>query len=155
MAEGANNPVASAGYSLRPLVKKLGLAAGDRAVFVNEPDTFRAALGDLPDGIKVTTQLRGVKDYVHVFVTRAKDLKRKFERLVPVLEVDGMVWISWPKKASGVATDVDGAVVRSMGLMAGLVDVKVCAVDDVWSGHKFVFRKEDRDSIRAQRGARA
>lgn len=150
-AATANNPVAAAGYSLRPLVKKLGLKEGMRAVFVREPDDFRQSLGDLPDGVKVTSQLRGTKDYIHVFAIKASDLERKLEAVVRVLEVDGMAWISWPKRASGVATDVDGAVVRRLGLAAGLVDIKVCAVDSVWSGHKFVFRKEDRAAIRAER----
>ena len=143
--------MAPAGYSSRPLVKKLGLADGMRAAFVNEPEDFRELLGPLPAGVKPTTQLRGIKDYVHIFATRSKDLERKMSGLVRVLEVDGLAWISWPKKASGVSTDLDGNVVRQIGLVAGLVDVKVCAVDETWSGHKFVFRKEDRPKIAAQR----
>lgn len=145
------NPVARAGYSLRPLIRKLGLKEGDRAVFCNEPDDFRAVLGPLPEGTRVTTQLRGEKDYVHLFGTRARDLERKLESAVRVLQVDGMLWISWPKKSSGVATDLDGATVRRLGQQAGLVDVKVAAVDEVWSGHKFMFRREDRDRVSASR----
>jgi len=130
------------------LIKKLGLVAGARATFVGEPNGFRELLGPLPDGVRVSTQLRRTKDYVHVFVTSASVLRRKLSSVVRVLDADGLAWISWPKKSSGVSTDVDGGTVRQLGLEAGLVDVKVCAVDEVWSGHKFVFRKEERQRIR-------
>lgn len=148
----AGNPVARAGYSVRPLIRKLGIKEGDRAVFCNEPDDFRDSLGTLPEGAHATTQLRGEKDYVHIFSTSAKHLEGKLAAAVPVLAVDGMLWISWPKKSSGVATDLDGAVVRRLGQQAGLVDVKVCAVDEIWSGHKFMFRREDRERVAASRG---
>lgn len=145
------NPVARAGYSPRPLIRKLGIKEGDRAVFCNEPDDFRESLGPLPEGARATTQLRGVKDYVHLFAENAKRLEGKLAAAVRVLDPDGMLWISWPKKSSGVATDLDGAMVRRLGQEAGLVDVKVCAVDEIWSGHKFMFRREDRERIAASR----
>lgn len=148
---GPANPVARAGYSLRPLIRKLGIKEGDRAVFCNEPDDFRESLGPLPAGARATTQLRGVKDYIHVFAEDSKHLEGKLAAAVRVLDPDGMLWISWPKKSSGVATDLDGAVVRRLGQEAGLVDVKVCAVDEIWSGHKFMFRREDRERIAASR----
>ncbi len=154
MSSQQNNPVASAGYSKRPLIQKLGIKAGDRAVFIAEPSDFRAALGPLPEGAKVTSQLRGRKDYIHLFVKNAKVLEGKLQRVVTVLNVDGMAWVSWPKKSSGVETDVDDGVVRRLGLGAGLVDVKVCAIDETWSGLKFMFRKEDRARIQAQREQR-
>ena len=150
--KGAENPVARAGYSPRPLIRKLGINAGDRVVFCNEPDDFRDSLGPLPAGARATTQLRGEKDYVHIFSRNAKHLGGKLASAVPVLAVDGMLWISWPKKSSGVVTDLDGAAVRALGQAAGLVDVKVCAVDETWSGHKFMFRREDRERITASRG---
>ena len=120
-------------------------------MFVAEPPSFREALGPLPEGAKVTSQLRGRKDYIHVFAKNAKVLERKLRSVVTVLDVNGMAWISWPKKSSGVVTNVDDGVVRRLGLAAGLVDVKVCAVDETWSGLKFMFRKEDRARIQAER----
>lgn len=145
------NPVATAGYSPRPLIRKLGIGEGDRVVFCNEPDGFRDALGPLPEGTRLSTRLRGEKDYVHIFSTSLRHLDGRLAAAVPVLAVDGMLWISWPKKSSGVTTDLDGAAVRAAGQAAGLVDTKVCAVDDVWSGHKFMFRREDRERIAASR----
>lgn len=147
MAAGAKNPVARAGYSRRPLVRKLGIKEGDRVVFCNEPDDFRDALGPLPEGARATTQLRDEKDYIHLFCTTARQLEGKLAKAADVLDVDGMLWISWPKRSSGVDTDLDGAAVRRLGQAAGLVDVKVCAVDEIWSAHKFMFRREDRARI--------
>lgn len=122
-------------------------------MFCNEPDDFRDSLGPLPEGTSATTQLRGRKDYIHIFSATSRHLEGKLARATDVLDVDGMLWISWPKKSSGVDTDLDGAAVRRLGQQAGLVDVKVCAVDEIWSGHKFMFRREDRARIvRSRRG---
>ena len=92
----------------------------------------------------VSTALRGEKDYIHLFATRVRDLERRLPTLKRHLSKTGLAWISWPKKASGVPTDLDGNVVRRLGLGTGLVDVKVCAVDADWSGLKFVYRLKDR-----------
>jgi hypothetical protein len=133
-----------AGYSGTPLVKKLGIKPGMRARFVSPPDDYDRTLGALPADVTVVRATRGALDFVHLFVKTTADLERRLPPAKAALARDGMVWISWPKKASGVRTDLTGDVVRSAGLASGLVDVKVCAVDDTWSGLKFVYRKKDR-----------
>jgi len=108
------------------------------------PDSFFRELGKLPDGAEV---LARAKSPVHVavsFVKSRAELTQEFSRLVAVLAADGMLWVAWPKKTSGVATDLNENVIRDIGLPLGLVDIKVCAIDEVWSGLKFVIRKENR-----------
>lgn len=133
-----------AGYSQTPLIKKLGIKPGHRACFLALPDTVRHEIGPLPEGVVESTSLRGRKDYVHLFATKRSDLERRLPTIKAHLEKGGLCWISWPKKTSGVQTDLDGNAVRRTGLAAGLVDIKVCAVDETWSGLKFVFRRDDR-----------
>jgi len=132
----------SFGYSGTPLIKKLGIKPGARLQFVSEPKGFAGLLGELPAGSRSAS--RGALDFAMLFVKSQSDLKKGFARLRDRLEPDGMLWVSWPKKTSGVATDVTEGVVRTFGLESGLVDVKVCAVDDTWSGLKFVRRLKDR-----------
>jgi hypothetical protein len=134
-----------AGYSGTPLAKKLGFKEGFRAGFVNQPKGFQRELGSLPGGVKIfLARLPKPLDLIIFFADSQQTLKREFPRLAQKLAKNGMLWIAWPKKASGVATDLSDNSVRQIGLDAGLVDVKVCAVNDIWSGLKFVYRLEDR-----------
>ncbi|MDP9205541.1 MAG: DUF3052 domain-containing protein [Gemmatimonadota bacterium] len=135
-------PAHPAGYSGTPLVSKLGLKPGARVQLVSPPSDFSDTIGLMPAGVKPVT--RGRLDFAMLFVRTASDLKKGFPRLRDRLESNGMLWVSWPKKASGVETDLSENLVRLIGLDAGLVDVKVCAVDEVWSGLKFVRRVKDR-----------
>jgi hypothetical protein len=130
------------GYSGTPLVEKLGIKPGARLQFVSEPKELAGLLGELPDGSRVAS--RGALDFALLFVKAQSDLRKGFARLRDRLQPNGMLWVAWPKKASGVTTDLTEGVVRTFGLESGLVDVKVCAVDDTWSGLKFVRRLKDR-----------
>ena len=134
----------SAGYSGTPLVKKLGIKDGFRVALVGAPDGFRGELEGLPDGVSFVTSVQGPLDFILFFARTRFELTRNFSRLAAKLKPSGMLWISWPKKASGVATDLSDGIVRQTGLDAGLVDVKVCAVNEIWSGLKFVIRVKDR-----------
>ena len=136
-----------AGYSGTPLVKKLGIKEGFRVALVGAPDGFRSELKELPDGVSFVTSLATQLDLILFFVKTQSELTRNFSRLAAKLAPTGMLWIAWPKKASGVATDLADYHVRQIGLDAGLVDVKVCAVNDIWSGLKFVIRVKDRPRV--------
>lgn len=133
---------ATAGYSGTPLLKKLGIKDGARLQLVNAPPGFDRTLGDLPADAKAS--LRGTLDFAMLFVRRQAELRKAFPRLRDRLESNGMLWVAWPKKAAKLETDVSESVVREFGLEAGLVDVKICAVDETWSGLKFVRRLKDR-----------
>ena len=136
-----------AGYSGTPLVKKLGFKEGFRAALVNSPQTFPSELEPLPGGVEFVSGSRAKDlDLVVLFVDSQKKLKQEFPKQAQRLAPNGMLWIAWPKKASGVATDLTDNSVRQIGLAAGLVDVKVCAVNEIWSGLKFVYRLQDRKS---------
>ncbi len=131
-----------AGYSGTPLPKKLGIAPGARLRFVAAPGEFATALGPLPAGVRFAS--RGPADVVVFFTERRAELDRRFRQLARGLDSAGGLWIAWPKKASGVPTDLDENAVREIGLAAGLVDNKVCAIDETWSGLRFVVRLADR-----------
>jgi hypothetical protein len=133
-----------AGYSPRSLVEKLGIKPRTRIAIVNAPRGYRATLGKLPPGVTVATAARGSLPFIQFFTTSRRALEAKFAGLVRALAPDGALWVSWPKRASGVATDMTEDVVRAVALPRGLVDVKVCAVDDVWSGLKLVRRLKHR-----------
>ncbi len=133
-----------AGYSGTPLPRKLGIAEGHRVGFAGAPNDFRRALGPLPDGVAVRTRVRGPLDVIVAFHTRRSELERRFPRLVAALKPDGGLWIAWPKRSSGVATDLTEDVVREVAIANGLVDNKVCAIDDTWSGLRLVYRLRDR-----------
>lgn len=137
-----------AGYSGTPLVKKLGIKPGFDVVFMNAPDDFVQTLDLPPDTTINSASTRKPLDFILLFVMSKNDLAKKFSLASAKLKPDGMLWISWPKKASGIKTDLTDNVVRELGLSEGLVDVKVCAVDEVWSGLKFVFRLKDRARLR-------
>jgi len=134
----------TAGYSKRSLVDKLGIKAGQRIALLNAPDEFGALLGPLPLGVSQTPILTTGLDFVHFFTTSRAELQATFPDLKAAIVTNGLIWISWPKKAAKVATDLDENIVREIGLAIGLVDVKVAAIDQVWSGLKFVYRKVDR-----------
>jgi hypothetical protein len=133
-----------AGYSGTPLPQKLGIKAGTRLGLFEAPPGFAATLGALPDGVTKTTALKGSLDVAIFFTTSRAALEKRFAALAKAIAPAGALWISWPKKASGKKTDLDENVVRAVGLDGGLVDVKVCAVDETWSGLKFVVRVKDR-----------
>jgi hypothetical protein len=135
-----------AGYSGTPLVKKLGIKPGARVALVNEPDDFQATLGELPEGVTFVKSTTKSLDLILFFVLSERILLRDFAKLAQRLTANGMIWIAWPKKSSGVATDLTFDRVQRIGLDAGLVDVKICAIDDTWSGLKFVYRLKDRAS---------
>jgi hypothetical protein len=135
--------VTAAGYSGTPLPKKLGFKPGDTAAFLDAPEHLDDLLGDL-DGVTVKRSLRGRADVVLCFVTARRELERRAARLRAAIAPDGMVWVCWPKRASRVPTDVTEDVVRDVLLPTGLVDVKVAAVDQTWSGLKLVVRRELR-----------
>ena len=133
-----------AGYSGTPLIKKLGIKEGSRVAFVNAPANLPQTLGPMPAKAKVVSQTQDGLDLVLLFVKRERDLAKSFATLAAKLQPAGMLWVSWPKKSSGVATDLTFNNVQSIGLAAGLVDTKICAIDETWSGLKFVFRLKDR-----------
>jgi hypothetical protein len=130
------------GYSGKPLITKLGIKPGHRVALVASPRGFE--LEGLPDDVRTLGPRAGELDMVMLFVKSRDELVRGFKRQSPRLVSNGMLWVAWPKKSSGVRTDMSEDVVREVVLPAGWVDVKVCAVDDVWSGLKIVRRKETR-----------
>ena len=135
----------SDGYSGTPLPRKLGIKAGQRIAFLDAPPEFAVALGELEPGTSAPrTTLRGPLDLIVAFFLERRRLERRLPRLIAALDPAGALWIAWPKRASGVATDVTETVVRDLGLAAGVVDVKVCAIDATWSGLKLVIRVQDR-----------
>ena len=133
-----------AGYSGTPLPRKLGIREGDRVAFPREPEAFRTALGELPDGVEVRRRARGPLDVIVAFFTRRADFERALDRLAANLDPAGGLWIAWPKRSSGVETDITEDVVRDVGVARGLVDNKVCAIDETWSGLRLVVRLRDR-----------
>lgn len=132
------------GYSGTPLIAKLGLKNGFRARIINAPDHYWALLGPLPLSVTLVDDDTSGLDFIHAFTTRRDDLDAALPALQSQLAQRGMLWISWPKAAAKMATDLSENIVREIGLRSGLVDVKVCAVDARWSGLKFVRRVKDR-----------
>lgn len=132
------------GYSGTPLPKKLGIKPGFRLLFIDAPSEVLAELKSSTAGCEVVDSRKAQIDFALVFAKNRSGLSRDFHRLEKQLSPAGMLWASWPKKSAGVATDLDENVVRGIGLAAGLVDVKVCAVTEIWSGLKFVRRLKDR-----------
>lgn len=128
-----------AGYSETPLLKKLGIAPGARMLVRQEPEGYWDWISPLPAGVEVKTRVAGTLDFVHLFVTKEAAFKKDVLRFRKLLEQNGMIWISWPKKSSKVPTDLNENIIRDFALKNGLVDVKVCAVDEVWSGLKLVI----------------
>lgn len=135
-----------AGYSGTPLPKKLGIKPGHHVAFVDAPVGFMASVAPLPDGVSVVDLMpeSGRLDVIVLFAGSLAELREKFKPAAKKLKPDGGLWIGWPKKSSGVATDLSENPVRDIGLAAGLVDNKVCALDDIWSALRFVYRVADR-----------
>lgn len=132
------------GYSGTPLPKKLGISEGTRVVTINAPAHYRRLLGDLPGDVNFTTQLRPDARFIHFFTKERSILVRELKRCRSKIADDGTIWVSWPKKSSGVETDITEDTIRGVALPLGLVDTKVCAVDETWSGLKLMVRRENR-----------
>lgn len=137
-----------AGYSGTPLAKKLGIGEDITVAVLDEPDHFRELLRPIPGGVIFRTTARGKADVVVAFFTRRAEFERRLAAMGRVIFPAGGLWIAWPKRASGVPTDMTEDVVREVALPLGLVDNKVCAIDDTWSGLRIVWRKERRSALR-------
>ena len=137
-----------AGYSGKPLVQKLGTQPGFCIFIEGAPTAYGDIVGPLPADVTIAKRLKAPLDMVHLFATRAPGLAGKLRGCRDAIGPDGMIWVSWPKKSSGIATDLTDVVVRDTALPLGLVDIKVCAIDEVWSGLKFVIPKNQRKSHR-------
>jgi hypothetical protein len=134
----------SAGYSGTPLPRKLGIKPDSRLALVGAPEGFEQTLGELPPGVAVRRRTQGPCEVIVAFFERGAELERRLPTLKRALHYAGGLWIAWPKRASGMATDLGEAPVRAAGLAIGLVDNKVCAIDETWSGLRFVYRLRDR-----------
>jgi hypothetical protein len=134
----------STGYSGTPLVKKLGLVEGCRIATLHAPDDYARWISPIPSNVVFEAKVTPLTDIVHVFSERKAELKATLETLRNAIKPSGVIWVSWPKKASKLPTDITDNTVREVALPLGLVDIKVCAVSDVWSGLKLVIRKEHR-----------
>ena len=137
---------ATFGYSGKALGQKLGIKSWSRVKTRNAPPNYHQLLGPLPNDVQISTRLRRPVDLVHIFSIARAQLDAELRRALEEIEQDGAVWVSWPKKSSGVQTDITEDVVRELAFPLGLVDVKVCAVDETWSGLKLVIRKANRRS---------
>jgi hypothetical protein len=136
----------AAGYSGTPLSKKLGIEAGNHVLLIEAPEEWGELVAPLPHGIVFDPRVISATDIVHLFVTRRSELARRLKSLRKELRPDAAVWVSWPKKSAGVETDITEDVIREIALPMGWVDIKVCAVSEVWSGLKLVIRKELRST---------
>jgi hypothetical protein len=135
-----------AGYSGTPLAQKLGIKPGITIVAINSPAKYRRLLGKIPHGVTFSDRLKPGSNFVHLFTGRWSELQKKMSILRNKISDDGTVWVSWPKKSSGISTDVTEDVIREIALPLGFVDIKVCAVDETWSGLKLMIRRENRKS---------
>jgi hypothetical protein len=135
-----------AGYSATPLAKKLGFREGSRVLLVNPPRNYRSLVSPLPADITISNNLRKDVDFCHFFTRSAAELAKRLPKLQRVIRQSGCIWVSWPKKTSAVISDITEGTIRDIALPLGLVDIKVCAVDETWSGLKLVIRKELRKS---------
>lgn len=133
-----------AGYSGKPVAQKLGIKPGFCLFTVGLSCANGDVVGELPDDVRVKSQLKAPLDMVHLFATEAKGLAAKLRSYRAAIVSDGMIWVSWPKKASGVVTDLTENIIRDTALPLGLVDIKVCAIDETWSGLKFVIPRDQR-----------
>ena len=133
-----------AGYSATPLQKKLGFKEGQTIALLDTPDGFGALVGDLPNGVTVRSEARGKADVVVFFTKEAAALEKRIESLARMIHPTGGLWVAWPKRTSKVVTDMTEDRVRDVALPTGLVDTKVCAIDDTWSGLRLVWRRSER-----------
>jgi len=134
----------TAGYSTTPLHKKLGLKEGLNVKLINAPDNYPSLISEMADKLVFKNKATSGLNFIHLFSNRAKELETKLPLLKEQISKDGIIWVSWYKKSSGKATEVTEDMVRNTALAIGLVDVKVCAVDENWSGLKLVYRLKDR-----------
>jgi hypothetical protein len=132
------------GYSGTPLAKKLGIKEGSRLLLVGAPDTYATLLEPLPEGVQLDTQLSEATDIAQIFVVRREQLQQLLTSYRTKLKSNGVIWVSWPKKSARVPTDITEDIIRDVALPLGYVDIKVCAVNEIWSGLKLVIRKELR-----------
>jgi len=135
-----------AGYSGTPLTQKLGIKAGQTVVTIGAPPNYKKLLSPLPERVVFTTKVENGAPFIHLFVSERKALERELKRLRKLIADAGVLWVSWPKKSSGVKTDITEDVIREVCLPLGFVDVKVYAVDETWSGLKLMVRRENRRS---------
>ncbi len=137
-----------AGYSGTPLAKKLGIKDGSILCLFGAPKNYLDLVAPLPNGVQLVSQINSQTDIVHLFSTKRVELAETLRASLKKIKQDGTIWVSWPKKSSKVPTDITEDTIREVALPMGLVDIKVCAVDDVWSGLKLVMRRENRASKR-------
>jgi hypothetical protein len=133
-----------AGYSGTPLAQKLGIKPAMTVTVINQPANYRQLLGEGADRVEFSDRTRSESSFVHFFTTRRSDLVKQLSRLRKEIPDTGTVWVSWPKKSAGVPTDVTEDVIRTVALPLGFVDVKVCAIDETWSGLKLMVRRANR-----------
>jgi hypothetical protein len=148
MSEQFGNHFTMAGYSGTPLPKKLGIKPGIIVVVIDPPENYRKLLGQIPSGVNFATRPVGNTKFIHLFVKERRALEKHLSSLRQKIAEDAVLWVSWPKKSSGVPTDVTEDVIRAVALPIGFVDIKVCAVDETWSGLKLMIRRENRKSKR-------
>ncbi|MBX7151238.1 DUF3052 family protein [bacterium] len=134
----------SAGYSGTPLIKKLGIKEGSMIALINPPKNYTSTLGDLPANVRIFKKIKSGLDFIQFFTQSQDELEIEMPDLKNAIAQNGMIWISWPKGSSKIPTDVNENTVRDIALRNGLVDVKVCAVDEIWSGLKLVIPVKDR-----------
>ena len=133
-----------AGYSGKPLVEKLGIKKDFTIVLLNVPKHYLTLVAPLPDGVTIAKNITNKSDLIHLFVTTKIELSKLLNTVMAKMKQDAVIWVSWPKKSSNVPTDITEDRIRDIALPLGLVDIKVCAVDEVWSGLKLVIRKKNR-----------
>jgi hypothetical protein len=132
------------GYSGTPLAQKLGIKPGQKVATIGAPPGYKKLLSPLPDSVSFTRQIDANATFLHLFVSTRAALEQELKRLRTLIADTGVLWVSWPKKSSGVPTDITEDVIREVCLPLGFVDVKVCAVDETWSGLKLMVRRENR-----------
>ena len=135
-----------AGYSGTPLAQKLGVKPGTTVVLINAPANYRQLLGNFANGVKLTSRVGANSNFIHFFAKRRSELEKRLRHLRTKIADSGTLWISWAKKSSGLATDITEDVIRELALPLGFVDIKVCAVDETWSGLKLMIRRQNRKS---------
>ncbi len=133
-----------AGYSGTPLARKLGIRPNEKLIALNAPQNYRQLLEGLPNGVTISRRVSVKPIFVHLFVRQRSQLETRLRELRAKLDDAGVLWVSWPKKSSKVATDITEDTIRAVALPLGFVDVKVCAVDEIWSGLKLMIRRENR-----------
>jgi hypothetical protein len=146
LAEVSVKDFTMAGYSITPLPQKLGIKPDSIVVAIDPPDNYRKLLGEVPSGVNFASRPVGKTRFVHLFVTSRRVLQTHLQSMRQKIAEDAAIWVSWPKKSSGVPTDVTEDVIRAVALPLGFVDIKICAVDDTWSGLKLMIRRENRKS---------